>query len=55
MGGSILLAFDPQTGTLVIVEVKTQLLDLQDLFGKLDVKTRLAATIAKQRGWTVRR
>lgn len=50
-----LLAFDPKTGTLVIVEVKTQLLDLQDLFGSLGVKERLAATIAERRGWTVRR
>ncbi len=35
-----LLAFDPSTGTFVIVEVKTQLLDLQDLFGSLNVKER---------------
>lgn len=47
-----LLAFDPATGTLVIVEVKTQLLDLQDLFGTLNVKERLAMTIAERRGWT---
>lgn len=50
-----LLAFDPTSGTLVIVEVKTQLLDLQDLFGSLDVKERLAATIAERRGWKVSR
>jgi transcriptional regulator with XRE-family HTH domain len=50
-----LLAFDQRTGTLVIVEVKTLLLDLQDLFGALDVKERLAATIADRRGWQVRR
>jgi transcriptional regulator with XRE-family HTH domain len=50
-----LLAVDPRTGTLVIVEAKTQLLDLQDLFGSMNVKERLAATIAKRRGWTVRR
>ena len=48
-----LLAFDPATGTLAIVEVKTQLLDLQDLFGSLNVKQRLAATIAQRRGWKV--
>lgn len=46
-----LLAFDPVTGTLVIVEVRTQLLDLQDLFGSLNVKERLATTIAERRGW----
>lgn len=39
----------------MIVEVKTQLLDLQDLFGSLNVKERLATTIAERRGWTVRR
>lgn len=49
-----LLAFLPASGTIVIVEVKTQLLDLQDLFGGLNVKERLAATIAKRRGWIVR-
>lgn len=41
-----LLAFDPRTRTLVIVEVKSQLLDLQDLFGSMDVKERLSSTIA---------
>jgi hypothetical protein len=50
-----LLAFDPETGTLVVIEVKTQLLDLQDLFGALNVKERLAATVAERRGWSVRR
>lgn len=50
-----LLAYDPQTGTLVIVEVKTHLLDLQDLFGSLNFKERLVSTIAERRGWTVRR
>jgi len=50
-----LLAFDPATGALVIVEVKTQLVDLQDLFGSISVKERLAATVANRRGWTVRR
>jgi hypothetical protein len=39
----------------VIVEVKTQLLDLQDLFGSLSVKERLAATIAERRGWKASR
>lgn len=46
-----LLAFDPGSGLLVIVEVKTQLLDLQDLFGSMNVKERLAVTIAERRGW----
>lgn len=50
-----LLAYDPRTGTLVIVEVKSLLLDLQDLFGALNIKERLATTIAERRGWQVRR
>jgi transcriptional regulator with XRE-family HTH domain len=50
-----LLAFDPRSRTVVIVEVKTQLLDLQDLFGALNVKERLVSTIAERRGWVVRR
>jgi transcriptional regulator with XRE-family HTH domain len=49
-----LLAFDPRSGMLVIVEAKTQLLDLQDLFGALNVKERLASTLASRRGWQVR-
>ena len=50
-----LLAHEPRAGTLAIVEVKTALLDLQDLFGRLDVKKRLAGAVARRRGWTVRR
>lgn len=46
-----LLAFDAATRALVIVEVKTQLLDLQELFGSLNVKERLGARIAERRGW----
>jgi hypothetical protein len=50
-----LLAFDPLTGTVVIVEVKTALLDLQELFGGINVKERLAVSVAERRGWVVRR
>lgn len=50
-----LLAFDPATGLLAVAEVKTQLLDLGDLFGSLNVKERLAGTVAQRRGWVVRR
>jgi transcriptional regulator with XRE-family HTH domain len=48
-----LLAFDPRSGTLVVVEVKTQLTDLQDLFGSMNVKLRLSSAIAERRGWRV--
>lgn len=49
-----LLAWHPETGMLVIVEVKTVLIDVQDLLGALDIKERLAGKIAAQRGWRPR-
>jgi transcriptional regulator with XRE-family HTH domain len=48
-----LLAFHPATRTLLVVEVKTELTDLQALLGGLDVRMRLAATVAANRGWSV--
>jgi Holliday junction resolvase-like predicted endonuclease len=50
-----LLAYDPHTGTVVIVEVKTLLLDLQELLGSMDVRERLVAVIARRRGWRMER
>lgn len=50
-----LLAFHPATGTLLVVEVKTEFTDLQALFGSVNVKERLAPMIAAERGWEVRR
>lgn len=50
-----LLAYDVRSGVLVIVEVKTLLLDMQDLFGGINVKQRLAPSIGRRRGWDVRR
>lgn len=50
-----LLAHDPGTGTVVIVEVTTLLLDLQELLGSLDVRERLVGVIARRRGWSVKR
>jgi len=50
-----LLAFHPPTGVLEVSECKTGLWDLQDTIGRLDAKVRLAPTIAKERGWEVRR
>lgn len=50
-----LLAYDPQTKAVVIVEVKTLLLDLQELLGSLNVRERLISTIGRRRGWTVDR
>lgn len=42
-----LLAYHPATGILLIVEVKTELTDLQEMFGSLNVKERLATRVAE--------
>jgi len=36
---------------LVVVEVKSRIDDVQDVLGRLDVKTRLGGTIARERRW----
>ena len=46
-----LLAFDPAMRTLAVVEVKTELADLQELFGSLSVKARLAPGLARRLDW----
>lgn len=54
--GSIdLLLFHPGTQTLVVVEVKTIIADLQSLLRGLDAKSRLAGAVARERGWEGRR
>jgi transcriptional regulator with XRE-family HTH domain len=52
--GSIdILAFHPPTGSLLVIEIKSVVPDLQAMLGILDRKTRLAADIARERGWLV--
>lgn len=46
-----LLALDLPGETLAIVEVKTELADLQDLLGGLNAKARLAPRIARRMDW----
>jgi transcriptional regulator with XRE-family HTH domain len=46
-----LLAFDPSMKLLAVVEVKTELADLQDLFGNLSAKARLAPGVGRRNGW----
>lgn len=46
-----LAGYEPGSRRLVLVEVKTELVDLQDTLGRLDVKARLARRIASARGW----
>jgi transcriptional regulator with XRE-family HTH domain len=52
--GSIdILAFHPQTGSLLVVEVKSVVPDIQAMLGSLDRKARLGRGIGRERGWTV--
>src|SRR6187402_3258204 len=53
--GSIdILAFHPPTGALLVIEVKSVVPDVQATLGGIDRKVRLAAQIARERGWHVR-
>ena len=53
--GSIdILAFHAPTGSLLVIEIKSVVPDLQAMLGVLDRKVRLAAAIARERGWSVR-
>ncbi len=53
--GSIdVLAFHPETGTLLVIEVKSVVPDLQGLLGGVDRKVRVAPAVARSRGWNVR-
>jgi len=46
------LAWHPATGTLLVIELKTQLVDVNEMLGTLDRKQRLARSIANDRAWT---
>ena len=48
------LAWHPATGTLLVIELKSELVDLSDLMGTVDRKRRLAPEIARARGWQPR-
>lgn len=53
--GSIdILAFHAATGTLVVIEVKSVVPDLQAMLHGIDRKARIAPRIARERGWDVR-
>lgn len=52
--GSIdILAFHRPSGSLLVIEVKSVVPDLQAMFWGLDRKARLASDIARDRGWRV--
>jgi transcriptional regulator with XRE-family HTH domain len=45
------LGWHPATRTLLVVELKTELVDVQEVVGTLDRKRRLAPVIGRDRGW----
>jgi len=52
--GSIdILAFHPATGSLLVIEVKSVVPDMQSMLAGLDRKGRLARDIGRERGWRV--
>lgn len=53
--GSIdILAFHVSSGTLLVIEVKSVVPDVQGVLHGIDRKARLAARIAREQGWVVR-
>lgn len=52
-GAIDILAFHPPTGALLVIELKTDLVDVQALVGTVDRYRRLAPQIARERGWRV--
>jgi hypothetical protein len=45
------LAFHPDTRSLLVVELKTEIVDVQELIGTMSRKVRLARRVALERGW----
>jgi transcriptional regulator with XRE-family HTH domain len=52
-GAIDLLAYHPPTGALLVIELKTDLVDVQGLIGAVDRYRRLGPIVARERGWTV--
>lgn len=53
--GSIdILAFEPASGALLVIEVKSVVPDIGGMLATLDRKVRLARELAEARGWRVR-
>ncbi|MCV0403887.1 MAG: helix-turn-helix domain-containing protein [Chloroflexi bacterium] len=46
-----LLAYRPDCGALLVIELKTVLADVQGLIGTVDRYRRLASVMARERGW----
>jgi hypothetical protein len=50
-GSCDLLAWFPSTGTLLVVEVKSRLGNIQETLHRLDTKARLGGVLAQQLAW----
>lgn len=50
-GAIDVLAWHAPTRSLLVIELKTQLVDMQETVGTLDRKVRLATQIAREQGW----
>jgi len=50
-GAIDILAWHAASRTLLVIELKTELVDVQETVGTLDRKVRLAAEVAAKRGW----
>jgi transcriptional regulator with XRE-family HTH domain len=46
-----ILAWHAASGTLLVIELKTEIVDMNDLMGLVDRKRRLATEIGRNRGW----
>ncbi len=54
-GAVDVLGWHAARGMLLVVELKTEIVDVQDLLASVDRKRRLAARIGGERGWQCRR
>ncbi|HEU0244319.1 MAG TPA: helix-turn-helix domain-containing protein [Candidatus Limnocylindrales bacterium] len=50
-GAIDVLAWHAPTRSLLVIELKTELVDMQETVGTLDRKVRLAMQVARERGW----
>jgi hypothetical protein len=47
-----LLAYHPATRTLLVIEIKTVIVEIQDILGGLDVKVKVARDVSRSLGWS---
>ena len=50
-----ILAWHAPTRTLLVIELKTEIVDINELMGTVDRKRRLAAVVGRERGWLAER